>query len=155
MCVEKAGNELTQKLMDAFFRIMRMHPKNHVPGVKHSEIVILLFIKRKMDKTQTGIRIGDLSRIMRVTSPTVTQFINRLEEKGFVKRKSDPGDRRYIRVILTKQGEDVLQQAWEALVADFNSLIKYLGEEQSRLLADLLLKSYDFFTKDIDVNREG
>ena len=126
-----------------------------MPGVKHSEIVILLFIKRKMDKTQTGIRIGDLSRIMRVTSPTVTQFINRLEEKGFVKRKSDPGDRRYIRVILTKQGEDVLQQAWEALVADFNSLIEYLGEEQSRLLADLLLKSYDFFTKDIDVNREG
>ena len=41
------------------------------------------------------------------------------------------------------------------MVADFNSLIKYLGEEQSRLLADLLLKSYDFFTKDIDVNREG
>ena len=64
--MEKAGNELTQKLMDAFFRIMRMHPKNHVPGVKHSEIVILLFIKRKMDKTQTGIRIGDLSRIMRL-----------------------------------------------------------------------------------------
>jgi len=148
--VEEKHREVTQNLMNAFFRFRHLHRHGRpMHGLKQSETRILLIVKRKSDETGKGIRISDLSRIMHVTSPTVTQLINRLEEKGLVQRKNDPNDRRYIRVVLTTQGEAILKQAADAFFAGFSRLVNHLGEEKSRLLAQLLTESFDFITSDV------
>ena len=148
--MDEKHREITQNLMNAFFRFRHLHRHGRpMHGLKHSEMRILLNVKRKNDETGKGIRISDLSRIMHVTSPTVTQLINRLEEKGLVQRKNDPNDRRYIRVVLTAQGEAILKQGADAFFANFSRLVNHLGEEKSQLLAQLLTETFDFITSDM------
>ncbi|NLZ39517.1 MAG: MarR family transcriptional regulator [Firmicutes bacterium] len=142
--MENGQRELTQKLMDAFSRFRRLHRGSPLPGIKHSELRILFRLKKIMTTNERGARISELSKVMRVTSPTVTQLVNGLEERGLVERNVDPNDRRSILVTLTQEGEAVIQEAADAFFAEFSSLVLYLGEEKTMQLIELLTESFDF-----------
>lgn len=146
--MEYKERETTQKLMDAFFRFRRLHRESPIPGMKHSEVRILFIIKKHLTESGKGVKIFQLSHIMRVTSPTVTQLINSLESSGLVERTMDPSDRRSILVTLTEQGETVLKQASDVFFARFNRLVNHLGEEKSLELAKLLVESFDFMSSE-------
>jgi DNA-binding MarR family transcriptional regulator len=53
-------------------------------------------------------RITELAARERVTQPGITLLVNRLEQRGWAERKTDPADRRVVRVSLTRDGEEVL-----------------------------------------------
>jgi len=54
------------------------------------------------------IRMGDLARIMAVTTAAMTGMVERLVRYGYVERVSNPDDRRIIKVRLTRAGEDFI-----------------------------------------------
>src|SRR3954452_19139932 len=51
-------------------------------------------------------RITELAAEERVTQPAITLLVNRLADKGWVERTTDPTDRRAVLVSLTPAGED-------------------------------------------------
>ena len=71
-------------------------------------------------------RITELAAEERVTQPAITLLVNRLEERGWVKRIADPKDRRAVLVSLTPVGESVFEQ----LRAEYRAL---LHEEMAML----------------------
>jgi DNA-binding MarR family transcriptional regulator len=71
-------------------------------------------------------RITELASEERVTQPAITLLVNRLEERGWVKRIPDSSDRRAVLVSLTPQGEEVFEQ----LRAEYRAL---LHEEMASL----------------------
>lgn len=52
----------------------------------------------------------DIERYFKLTNPTITGLLNRLEEKGFVKRRKSPTDGRTNLIHLTDQTRKVLDQ---------------------------------------------
>lgn len=90
-------------------------------------------------------KVSDISKLLRVTPPTVTQILKGLEADGLVEREIDPTDRRVAFIKLTKKGELVTVKAREASLADFEGLVEYLGEERSNQLADLLTDVFAYF----------
>lgn len=142
--MDNADRETTQKMMDLFSRFRRLHRGCPIPGLKHSELRILFGVKKSLTMHGCGARISDLSRVMRVTSPTVSQLVNSLESSGLVERTTDPEDRRSIRVVLTAKGEDLLQAAADEFFSEFYGLVKYLGEDKSRQLIELLTESFTY-----------
>ena len=71
-------------------------------------------------------RITELATEERVTQPAITLLVNRLEERGWVKRVPDPSDGRAVLVSLTPVGEEV----FERLRAEYRAL---LHEEMATL----------------------
>ncbi|HUA02693.1 MAG TPA: MarR family transcriptional regulator [Solirubrobacteraceae bacterium] len=71
-------------------------------------------------------RITELAAEERVTQPAITLLVNRLEERGWVKRVPDPSDRRAVLVSLTPVGSEVFEQ----LRAEYRAL---LHEEMAML----------------------
>ena len=71
-------------------------------------------------------RITELAADERVTQPAITLLVNRLEERGWVKRIADPSDRRAVLVSLTPVGAGVFEQ----LRAEYRAL---LHEEMAML----------------------
>ncbi|HUJ34449.1 MAG TPA: MarR family transcriptional regulator [Solirubrobacteraceae bacterium] len=71
-------------------------------------------------------RITELAAEERVTQPAITLLVNRLEERGWVKRIADPSDGRAVLVSLTPVGEAVFEQ----LRAEYRAL---LHEEMAML----------------------
>jgi DNA-binding MarR family transcriptional regulator len=82
----------------------------------------------------------DLFRSMMVTSGTMTNRIDRLAEKGLVRRVPDPEDRRGILVELTQQGRELIDRALISHVANEARLIQPLSTEEQHALTVLLRK---------------
>lgn len=53
---------------------------------------------------------GSLAAVMEASPPGVSQLLAGLEERGWVRRELDPENKRKVRVLLTGEGKDFLQQ---------------------------------------------
>jgi DNA-binding MarR family transcriptional regulator len=51
-----------------------------------------------------------LATRMEVSPPNITGILDRLEQRGWVRRMSDPQDRRVVRIVLTDDGERLLHE---------------------------------------------
>lgn len=145
--MEHKQDELTHKVMDAFFQLYRLHrhQKRSVQGIKHSEMMVLFRIKKHSG--EHGVKVSEISHHLKVTPPTVSQLINTLEENGLIKRSIDSIDRRSIRVKLTEKGEAIVKRAFDALYAKYNGLVETLGKEKSITLVNLLTDSIKFLSQ--------
>jgi DNA-binding MarR family transcriptional regulator len=65
------------------------------------EIEVLLSLKRAPDHRRCA---GDLLRECQVTSGAITNRVDRLERRGWVRRDTDPNDRRQVLISLTADG---------------------------------------------------
>jgi DNA-binding MarR family transcriptional regulator len=64
-------------------------------------------------------------------------LVDRLERRGAVERRSDPGDRRVKALVLTPEGERLRAAFWRALTEDPGALAP-LGDTDLRALARIL-----------------
>src|SRR6516164_4976635 len=81
---------------------------------------------------------GALLRATLVTSGTMTNRIDRLEEAGLVRRRPDPQDKRGVLVALTAAGAAQVDAALADLLEAERALLSSLPESNRRTLADLL-----------------
>ncbi|PTL84882.1 MarR family winged helix-turn-helix transcriptional regulator [Vitiosangium sp. GDMCC 1.1324] len=87
---------------------------------------------------------GQLARRMLVTPAVITGLLDRLERRGYVRRETEPDDRRRLRMVLTESGLAVGQEVRQALAqqmaAQFASASSSELKELGRAL-DLLERS--------------
>ncbi|EAM8910538.1 MarR family transcriptional regulator, partial [Salmonella enterica] len=106
-----------------------------------------------------GLKVSEISALLRVKSPTITPVIRGLEDEGLVKRTMDPEDRRAVRITITEAGREIIRAAHQERMEIFNKLVEHLGEEDSLQLAELLTKVYTFFdtrvSQQTDTSTEG
>jgi DNA-binding MarR family transcriptional regulator len=81
---------------------------------------------------------GGLLRTTLVTSGTMTNRIDRLEQAGLVRRMPDPQDKRGVLVTLTAAGRSRADAALAALLSDERLLLEGLDASQRHTLASLL-----------------
>lgn len=67
----------------------------------------------------------------------LTTLVDRLQRRGAVERRQDPGDRRVKALILTPEGEQLRQKFWHDLIEDPGPLAP-LDEADLRTMAQLL-----------------
>ena len=81
---------------------------------------------------------GQLLAQTLVTSGTMTNRLDRLEERGFVRRRPDPNDARSVRVELTAVGRRRVDAALVDLVAREHAILAALDPDERAVLAGLL-----------------
>lgn len=87
---------------------------------------------------RAGCQMGDVAKTFAVTLPAVTHIVDRLEQKGFVTRGTDPADRRVYRLELTPAGRDLAQElAGLQLQGLERVLARMSAEDRSRVLTGL------------------
>ena len=135
-----------EKLLRSFMQFHKAGWHEHsVAGCTPSEIKVLFCVRKGMKHNNSIITVSEISKILRVTSPTVTQILKKLEANGFVVRHADDIDRRVVRITLTEKGQSVAHKAEEEFHASLDGLIDYLGEEQCIQLADLLSRVFHYY----------
>lgn len=148
--MNKDKNPTAQRLFEVFSKFKRMHKhkdQSPIPGLKTSEMHVLFCIKKNAEIGENGIKVSEISSIMNIASPSVTQSINSLEENKYVQRSMDKDDRRVVRVKLTEKGEEAIKIAETALENMLNGLVEYLGEEKSNELTELLSMVLSYFNE--------
>jgi DNA-binding MarR family transcriptional regulator len=74
------------------------------------------------------------------SSGGMTKVLKRLEERGYIKRKADKKDKRYILVCLTRNGEDIIKSALFEISKEYEGYFDALDEKETKELARLLQK---------------
>ena len=83
---------------------------------------------------QDGLRLNDLAARAGITPQSMGQFVDELEDLGYVERRPDPDDRRAKRIHLTRKGKRSNQIEWKVVGEVEAALEALLGK---RRLTDL------------------
>ncbi len=79
---------------------------------------------------------SQIARRLRVTPAVVTGLLDRLEQRGYLRRQADPSDRRRFRVVLTEAGEDAS-----------NAVMRMLSREVADRLAGVSAADLDILER--------
>ncbi len=115
----------SHELIRAFRQLRHMNWSGRRPaeGCTRSETMLLFAIRRGMSAGSPGLKMSEISGILRVSLPTVTQTVNLLVARGLLERGADPDDRRAVRIRLTEAGRRETEQAEEAMLEGMKGLI--------------------------------
>lgn len=139
-------HETVVQLLQAVMRFNRGEFRQRVvEGLKLSEMGLMVLLMRHVEPGTPGLKVSEISAMLRVTSPTVTQFVKALEKKKWIERTPDEADRRVVRIKLSEEGRDVILQARKAAINTFKGLVDHLGIEDSQKLSELLNKAYTYY----------
>ena len=95
---------LASALRLAVSRLARRLRQQAEHGVTASQLSVLATIDRHGSMT-----LSELASHERVTPPTITASIGRLETSGLVRREVDAGDKRVTRISLSREGRRFLE----------------------------------------------
>jgi DNA-binding MarR family transcriptional regulator len=77
-------------------------------GLSSNEFELLLRVGHAGDP---GLRLGELRSAVRLTQPSLSRAVARLDRNGWLRRAGAPGDGRGVQVCITEAGRDVLRRA--------------------------------------------
>ncbi|MEM5501589.1 MarR family transcriptional regulator [Ahrensia kielensis] len=83
---------------------------------------------------------NDLLATMMITSGTMTNRIDRLEQAGLVKRIQNQNDKRSVLIALTEQGKTLIEKTVTAHVETQEKLVSPLTDEEQATFNKLLIK---------------
>ena len=82
-----------------------------------------------------------LSKLMNINPGTISLYVQRLVEKGLVKREQDLTDRRNWWLSLTETGQEVFEEMITSAVEYTRDFLSPLDESEQETLHELLLKA--------------
>ena len=141
--------ESSHELIRAFRQLRHVNwgGKRPFDGCSPSETMMLFCIHRCTKTNALGIKASEISSIMRITSPSVTQTVNVLEARGLLERSTDPLDGRVVRIKLTAEGQRMTRTAEDAMHIRMKGVVDHLGKGRSLLLVQLLDEVVQYFGK--------
>ncbi|MDP8265886.1 MAG: MarR family transcriptional regulator [Candidatus Aceula meridiana] len=139
------AKEISQ-ILPAFLK--RIHSglmeKIDVPPAQMAAIMIL---SERKEKT-----VGELSTQMKVSAPTVTGIVDRLQRSGLAKRQRDTKDRRVVRIALTLKGKKVSGHLQRAFMQRWGVIASILSVKDQQTYVQLLkkiIKGFDEKMKEV------
>jgi DNA-binding MarR family transcriptional regulator len=139
---------ISQELIRAIRQIGRINwtGRRNADNFTPSEKMTLFVIRKCMKEDSNGLKASELSNILCVSSPTVTQMVNVLEAKGMLERTPDPDDRRVVRIRLTEAGRQAVDTVEQDMREGTHGLIDHLGMDRTRLLIELLDDVFKYYS---------
>ena len=87
---------------------------------------------------ENGLTVKQIAERMYLDSSTITGLLDRMEQKGLIKRCPDPSDRRALSVVLTPEGERLEGPVSEAIALANQAVLKDVGYAEAQKLMQLL-----------------
>ena len=103
-----------------------------------------------LSRYDEGLKMSELSGVLRVSNGNVTGIVDRLAEDGVLVRVPVPGDRRASLVRLTKRGHEVFAKQAAAHEAWINEILSDFSSAQARDISARLEHLEASLTKDDD-----
>lgn len=134
--MEKMEEDLAAQLGGALRRLLQVHRCLPMGGLPLGEFLMLKLIRQRLegDPGARGVYLSELTRYTHASQPAVSRTLRRLEDKGLVRRESDPRDRRTTCVALTGAGTDLLDDCRRQMEALSRRVVRRVGAEELRAL---------------------
>jgi DNA-binding MarR family transcriptional regulator len=128
----------TNELTDVSFQISRLFKENlcYTSPITHLSILqlqALIFIKQ-----HPNVQMRDIAAHFRIELPSATSLLNKLHQMKMVTRKTDTDDRRVVRIMLTNEGQTLLNDAMIERGKKMEKVLSFLSEHDKMALLRIL-----------------
>jgi len=131
---------MADKLQEIISLIFMMRQLSHENISKKNEnFSFLQFITLRFIKDKKPL-MKEVADFLAITPPSATSLVKTLSEAGLVSRLAEKDDRRIVRIVITKKGEDILNK-WQKKVADnMRQRLEQLSQKEQDDLMKILTK---------------
>lgn len=131
-------NDQISQIIDLIFTIRRlMHDK---ATDKKKCIVPFLHLITLRYVFEEKPSMKETADFLSITPPSATSLIDTLIKQELVERQEDEGDRRSVKISITKKGEEYFKRGKEAMAVRMRSGLEKLNNEERKDLAKILNK---------------
>ncbi len=126
----------------SLFRIIKggMLSNSTVLNLTMVQLQALFFLK-----THNKCQMNEIATHFKIELPSATSLVNKLVTEKLATRKTDPKDRRIVRVTLTAKGEKLLTDGMKEREKKIEQMLSFLSEKDSddflRILQTIISKS--------------
>lgn len=130
--------DLTIELIEIMFNIFRkmkneMSYTNKLIHLSQLQIQALVFLKQN-----NNAQMREIAKHFRIELPSATSLMNKLHNMKLVIRRSDPEDRRAVRMSLTDKGTKLLTHAVTQRKNKLEKILSYLSDTEKHELLQIL-----------------
>jgi DNA-binding MarR family transcriptional regulator len=115
---------ISRKIVADLFRIV---------DIPHAQLFVLMMLFH-----EGPCRTCDIGRELKVSAPTVTGIVDRLEKSGYVKRVSSKDDRRTVMVELTAKGSTVANKLRATVVKRWAEILGKIPARDAQKYVEIL-----------------
>jgi DNA-binding MarR family transcriptional regulator len=105
-------------------------------GISYQQFMVLYM----MDRTGTSASATQIAELLDRNPNTLSTILDRMEKNGLVKKVRDKKDRRFVRIVMTKNGKNKLEKTIESGQAIIEKLATPFSEEELKTFAALIEK---------------
>lgn len=117
-------------------------------GLTGPQLLVMRYVGQ-----EPGVMVRQIADNVNLSAATVTNILDRLENRQYVNRVRSTEDKRKVGVFLTEQGQVMLKDAPTPFQEHFTNRFSKLQEwEQSQMVATLQRLAYMMDAEDIDVS---
>ncbi len=138
-----SNNELAFELQNVIVQLRKVIISRHGSSTLKGAEKCTLFLIDEL-KAGSPVTISEIANKIKVTLAAVTHQINALEKRGLIRRMPNSGDRRIVRVSLTKSGRVQVVKLKKEFSKKTKILTEFLGEEDTKNLIRLFKKMSEF-----------
>jgi DNA-binding MarR family transcriptional regulator len=113
-----------------------MHAKPF-SGITHSEMTILHMIDMRERKGERASTTW-LSERLHLSKSSISQTLNSMEAKGWIRRSIDPSNRRKTSIDTTEEGRRMMQEVYNEVVENIGRVLERMGQENAERFLDLI-----------------
>ena len=131
----KADKTVDYHIKSGWHAISRMYNSYAAPFDMTMAIgYVLLNIDRK------GTPATKIAPALGLEARSLTRMLKTLEDKKWIRRESNDGDRRVVNVYLTEEGKKKRELAKEGVIAFNNAIYEKIGEEKLAIFFEVMQK---------------
>ncbi len=101
----------------------------------------------KVLQVDGSLHIAEIGEKLQIPKPQMTHLVDRLENLGIARRKTDENDRRITNVALTPRGQQMLGELDQILYSSIEEKLSVLSEDELREISGSLRKLADILAK--------
>jgi DNA-binding MarR family transcriptional regulator len=123
-------NEAIENARAAYFRAVAALDPTRLRfwddrGTTMTQLRVMHLIRQKCDPST-----GELALDLHIRPATLTGLADRLEQKGLIRRWADTNDRRVVRIGITPEGDQLLDDAFAAGKASLEAIFARMTPEE-------------------------
>lgn len=123
-------NDYERNLLEAFWKLKRLKPAEVLPGVNFFEFFVLFAVKSGRNRMKRPMKISEIAQALDVVPPAVSRTMKCLEQKQLIVREVDKEDRRNTYVMITKQGDEIVNQSEQIVKEILAAVYERMGGEK-------------------------
>jgi DNA-binding MarR family transcriptional regulator len=149
-----SSDPLLQQAIDRFWETIpptwsRIRSRVHATASEHFGITVEQFHILRHIRKGFG-SVSELAQVKQISRPAISQAVDVLVCKGLITRRQSAGDRRYVELELTKNGDELLNGIFQKNRAWMEEKLSSLSADE----LDALVRGMDILQKTFDESPE-